>query len=123
MALGPDPTVSTQEFVDAMRARLDKLSPPAGNNVDQDDVKENLGALAAAVHAILTRRAEVTSAPADDAAFWTWVKNLTAWQSAVSTAAAAWQPADASAAALKAALTSLPGGSLAAPPELKGRLR
>ena len=54
MALGSDATGCTDEFVAAMRARLNQLQPPAGANVDRPDVRANLAALATAVYRVLT---------------------------------------------------------------------
>jgi hypothetical protein len=134
MPLGSDASACTDEFVAAMRDRLDQLSPPAGGNVDLPDVRANLGALGAAVYHVLTgpTRAQTVSAAADDATFWGWVTSLTAevaalrtWQQGVSAAVAAWAPADAPGQALKAALLALPqpGPAPAAPARLIGRIR
>ena len=101
MALGSDATRCTDEFVAAMRARLNQLQPPAGANVDRPDVRANLAALATAVYRVLTAdgRAETTSSSDHDAAFWGWVTSLTAevaalrtWQQQLTAAATAWVP-------------------------------
>jgi hypothetical protein len=133
MALGSDATGCTDEFVAAMRARLNQLQPPAGANVDRPDVRANLAALATAVYRVLTAdgRAETTSSSDHDAAFWGWVTSLTAevaalrtWQQQLTAAATAWVPADAPGQAFKTALLALPqpGAVPAAPARLMGRV-
>lgn len=134
MALGPDSTVCTAAFIEAMRARLKKLGPPADANVDRKDVQENLGALGSAVYDVLTGKgkAETVSATEQDPTFWAWVAALTAhvaaldtWQRGVVAAATAWTPADAPGQAFKAALLALPapGAAPTAPTSLAGRIR
>ena len=134
MALGSDATACTDEFVAAMRARLDQLPQPAGGNADLPSVRANLAALATAVYRVLTAdgRAETTSSSDDDAVFWDWVKSLTAevaalrtWQQQLTAAAAAWSPADAPGQAFKEALLKLPqpGAVPAAPARLMGRIK
>jgi hypothetical protein len=134
MPLGPDPTVCTEQFVAAMRARLDELDPPAGANADLPDVRANLAALATGVYLALTGPglAQTSTGPAEDAGFWRWVAELTAevaalrsWQQGVTAAFTTWAPADAPGLALKAALLALPqpGPVPAAPSGLVGRIR
>ena len=135
MALGPDGAVCTDELAEAMRARLDQLDPPAGDNVDEPDVRANFAALGAGVHAVLTApgRAETRTAAAQDAAFWAWVAGLTthatavaSWQAGVRAAVTAWAPADVPGQALRAAVLALPappGPAPAAPTALTGIIR
>lgn len=127
MALGPDPDVTCgPEFVEAMR-------PIGQDNVDRADVKPNLLALGKAVHAIATGPAEPYSGVTEDATFWQWVADLTAWatqmeqwRASVATAFAGWSPADAPGTALKGVLTAVQAPVMtppAAPTEVKGKIR
>jgi hypothetical protein len=129
MPLGSDNTVCAGEFVEAMRARLDALSPPAGGNVDDSNVKPNLVALGQAVFRILTADAQTFSDASSDAAFWLWVASvnawlgrLSAWQVGVAAAFSGWAPATAPDLALKTALTAVvaPGAPPTAPSSLTG---
>jgi len=130
MALGSDNTVCAGEFVEAMRARLNMLNPPAGGNVDDPNVKPNLVALGQAVFQILTVDAQTFSNAASDAAFWAWIAavnawlgKLSAWQAGVTAAFNAWAPATAPDQTLKAALAAVaaPGAApAAAPSQLTG---
>ncbi|MFG3257553.1 hypothetical protein [Streptomyces sp. NPDC048172] len=133
MSLGPDRTTCATELREAMRARLDALDPPAGANVDSDQVRPNFDALGQALHQILTADAETVSAAAQDPAFWTFlsdlrteVEQLRAFDAGLKGAFAAWDPAlPASGAALKTAIAALavPTTTPAAPADLKGKLR
>ncbi|WP_306316877.1 MULTISPECIES: hypothetical protein [unclassified Streptomyces] len=133
MSLGPDETICAGELREAMRARLDALTPPAGKNVDSDDVRPNFDALGRAVHRILTVDAETVSAADQDATFWRFltelrdeVEQLRTFDAGLKTAFAAWDPAlPASGATLKAAIAGLavPTTTPAAPASLKGELR
>ncbi|MFZ3561356.1 hypothetical protein [Streptomyces sp. BH055] len=133
MSLGPDNTTCAAELREAMRARLDALDPPAGANVDSEQVRPNFDALGQAVHRILTVDAETFSAAAQDPAFWTFlldvraeVEQLRAFDANLKAAFAAWDPAlPASGATLKATIAGLavPTTTPAAPTSLKGELR
>lgn len=133
MSLGPDKTTCATELREAMRAHLDTLDPPAGNNVDNAQVRPNFDALGEGVYQILTADAETVTAAAEDAVFWAFVGNLRteleqlrAFDAGLKSAFAAWDPASpASGTTLKAAIAALavPGSTPAAPTSLRGRLR
>jgi hypothetical protein len=133
MSLGGDHQTCTGELVEAMRARLDTLDPPAGKNVDDPEVRKNFEALGEAVYQILTVRTETVAQAAQDAAFWAWVSGVTAylaavggWQQGLRQAVQGWTPADAPGQQLKAAILGLPVPGPApgpAPTGLTGRLR
>lgn len=117
MALGADGTVCTDELVAAMRSRLDMLDPPAGQNVDQAEVRANFAALGAGVHAILTGagRAQTRSSAAQDSVFWDWIAamsafadGLAAWRTGLREAVSGWTPADAAGQAFRAAVLAIP---------------
>lgn len=133
MSLGPDNTTCAAELREAMRARLDALTPPAGKNVDSDEVRPNFDALGQAIHRILTVDAETISGADQDVTFWKFltdlrdeVEQLRAFDAGLKTAFAAWDPAlPASGTTLKAAIAGLavPTATPAAPAGLKGALR
>ncbi|MFZ3566658.1 hypothetical protein ACOKM5_06750 [Streptomyces sp. BH097] len=133
MGLGPDGTTCATELREAMRARLDALTPPAGKNVDSDEVRPNFDALGRAVHRILTVDAETISTAGQDATFWRLltdlrdeVEQLRAFDAGVKAAFAVWDPAlPSSGATLKSTIAGLtvPSATPAAPDSLKGELR
>lgn len=133
MSLGPDKTICATELREAMRARLNALDPPAGANVDSDQVRPNYDALGQAVYQILTADAETVSAAAQDPSFWTYlsdlrteVEQLRTFDAGLKTAFAAWDPTlPASGTALKTAIAALavPTATPAAPASLKGKLQ
>ncbi|MFE0250670.1 hypothetical protein [Streptomyces sp. NPDC059010] len=99
--LGPDHAACTDELVTAMRARLNAMDPPQGDNVDDPGVRPNFEALGSGVHAILTVRAQPLSTKDDDPDFWAWtaavithLADLRAWQQVVRQAVQNWAPAD-----------------------------
>ncbi|MFI6289872.1 hypothetical protein ACIBCM_34940 [Streptomyces sp. NPDC051018] len=114
MGLGPDQTVTAEEFVEAMR-------PIAGDNVDLQQVRANLSALGLAVYRTLTVNTDATSDPASDTDFWRWVGEVQTWIDGVGTAIDTWAAATAPEAALKAALAAVPAPS-AAPNRMKVRI-
>ena len=129
MSLGSDNTVCAAEFVEAMRARLNTLNPPAGGNVDDPNVKPNLVALGQAAFRILTVDAQIFSDAGSDATFWLWIASvnawlgrLSAWQAGVTAAFNGWAPATVPDQAFKTALTAIagPGAPPAAPSKLTG---
>ena len=62
MSLGADNAVCKKEFVEAMRAVLDQMTPPHGSNVDPpSQANDNLGALGTAVFNIATKDAQTWS--------------------------------------------------------------
>jgi hypothetical protein len=132
MSLGSDHETCTGRLSGAMRQRLEAREPGTGANVDHDDVRPNFEALGEGVYRILTEDARVSSALAQDPAFWAWVGQLTAlvaelrsWQVAVEAAVAAWDPASpASGVVLRNAVTAQPSPRAvpAAPGTLLGRL-
>ncbi|GAB3433638.1 hypothetical protein [Flindersiella endophytica] len=133
MGLGTDKTTCATELREAMRVRLNAMDPPAGANVDSDQVRPNFDALGEAVFRILTIDAETISAAAQDSAFWQFVTDLRdevdalrAFDAGLKTAFTAWDPAlPASGATLKNAISNLtvPGSTPAAPASLKGKVR
>lgn len=133
MTLGPDRTKCATQLSEAMRAELDKRNPPAGSNVELEEVKANFGALGDGVWRILTLDAETTSASAQDSTFWSFVSTLRgevealrAFDAGLKAAVALWDPATpASGTALKAAIAALtvPPSTPAAPATLTGKIR
>lgn len=133
MSLGPDKTTCATELREAMRARLNVLDPPAGANVDSDQVRPNFDALGQAIHQILTADAETISAAAQDSTFWTFlsdlrreVEQLRAFDADLKNAFAAWDPTlPASGATLKTTIAGLvvPTTTPTAPASLKGKLQ
>ncbi|KUJ69070.1 hypothetical protein ACZ90_14615 [Streptomyces albus subsp. albus] len=114
MGLGPDQTITTAQFVEAMR-------PIAGDNVDLAQVRANLDALGLAVYRTLTVNAKASSDSSGDAAFWQWVAEVQRWIDGVSAAIQTWAAATPSEAALKAALAAVPVPA-AAPSSMKARI-
>jgi hypothetical protein len=131
VSLGPDNIVSKNEFVEAMRQRLDADGLP-GTNVDRPDVNKNLAALGQAVFRIATVHAQTTSSAAQDAAYWQWITDVGAWltaldtwQNGVTAAFTAWAPATAPETTLRTALLAVPAPGappLVAPATLSGRV-
>lgn len=129
MSLGTDKSICAAEFIKAMRARLDDAGLDS-STVDRPDVKPNLEALGQAVYQIATVQAGTRSTGAQDAAFWAWIaavqanlQALSAWHTAVVTAATAWVPAQPSEVALKNALMNpLVPPPAAAPSALQGKI-
>lgn len=115
MGLGPDREISKNEFIEAMRDRLEAEEPGLGANVDKPSVQENLGALGQAVYRIITVHAETESNSSTDEDFWqwvadvnTWLSKLENWQKGVAQAFADWTPTNLNDQALKDAITTLP---------------
>jgi hypothetical protein len=133
MGLGTDKTICATELREAMRTRLDAMDPPAGSNVDSDQVRPNFDALGEAVFKILTVDAETISAAAQDSTFWDFlsalrgeVEQLRTFDAGLKTAFAAWDPAvPASGVTLKNAIALLTVATTtpAAPASLKGKVR
>ena len=131
MSLGTDNVVCKDEFVAAMRQRLDADGLP-GINVDRPDVNKNLAALGQAVFRIATVHAQTTSSAAHDVAFWQWITDVAAWlaavdawQNGVTAAFTAWTPATAPETALRTQLLAVPAPGAppaAAPATLSGRV-
>ncbi|OKY74266.1 MAG: hypothetical protein BM485_14685 [Desulfobulbaceae bacterium DB1] len=132
MGLGPNKNTAKQEFVEAMRARLEAQEAGLGANVDEPSVNDNLGALGEAVYRILTVHAETLSNDGTDHAFWQWVEDvdtwlgrMASWQLGVNQAFSNWAAAGAADLQLKTAITGLqgPGTPPAPPAQLKGKLK
>lgn len=127
MSLGADNAVCKKEFVEAMRAVLDQMTPPHGSNVDPpSQANDNLGALGTAVFNIATKDAQTWSDQSADAAFWHWVTAVQKWIGDVANAFAAWSPAAAADQALKTAVLAapLPGSPPGtAPTSLTGEIK
>ncbi len=70
MSLEGNSNSSKEAFIEAMRERLGD----DGNNVEDENVKLNLGALGQAVYDILAI-AETTSDESSDTAFWDWIQS------------------------------------------------
>lgn len=121
------------EFVEAMRVRLEADQPGAGENASHPEVQKNLDALGWAVIRTLTEHAEPFSNASNDAAFWNWVtavnawlNALAAWQTGVTNAFKNWTTATTAEANLKNAVinVTVPGAPPAvAPASLKGKVR
>ena len=130
--LGPNPDDCTTQFVEAMRARLNAMDPPQGNNVDDPEVQKNFAALGQAVYQIATALAAPTSDSAEDAAFWDWVADvqawllkLSTWQAGVAQAFTTWAPATAPETSLRNLVRAVPAPGAppaTAPTRLKGRI-
>ena len=133
MTLGPDSTTCATELREAMRAHLDTLDPPVGDNVDKPEVKPNFDALGEGVFRILSQDAETFSNRDHDTAFWdfisalrTEIDQLRAFDAGLRAAFAAWDPAlPASGTTLKSAIAALvvPASTPAAPTGLNGRIQ
>ncbi|HEX8073047.1 MAG TPA: hypothetical protein VF546_24080 [Pyrinomonadaceae bacterium] len=145
--LGPNDAVCTQAFIDAMRvpiladlaqAQLEgdeekiKSLTKALANLDKDEVKKNIRPFGQAVFDIATTKARVTSAAADDAAFWQWIAAVGAWLTALATwqqgvaqAFSAWNAVTAPEKELQQKVADVPAPPAAPPPapaSLAGRL-
>lgn len=132
MGLGPDNTIAKNEFIAAMRARLESEQAGLGANVDDPSVSANLGALGQAVYRIATAHAETRSDATADSAFWQWITDvddwlhaLAAWRQGVTKAFADWTAAGTADQKLKADIAALsPPGSLPARPTfMKGKIK
>jgi hypothetical protein len=132
MGLGSDKTIAMNEFVAAMRARLESEQAGLGANVDDKSVSENLGALGQAVYRIATVHAETRSDTTADSAFWQWIidvddwlHDLAAWRQGVTKAFADWTAAGTANQKLKADIAALSApGSLPSPPTfMKGKIK
>jgi hypothetical protein len=131
VSLGADNVICKNEFVEAMRQRLNADGLP-GTNVDLPEVNKNLAALGQAIFRIATVHAQTTSGAAQDAAFWTWIAGVAAWltavdawQNGVTAAFTAWAPATAPETALRTALLAVPAPGAPpapAPTTLGGRV-
>lgn len=131
MGLGTDSTLCKNEYVEAMRARLDALDPPLGANVDDPEVQKNFAALAEALFNVLTVHSDVVSNAAVDAAFWQWVADMVvwaqamkAWQAGLHAAFQSWAPAGGADLAFRSAVLALaqPGAVPAAPSSIGGKI-
>ncbi|SRR6266700_5129785 len=125
MSLGSDNTTCKREFKEAMRPIAGKNPNTGTDNVDDQHVDPNFGALGQAVYNIATLDAETTSDKTIDAAFWQWVAALDAWQQGVVQAFNNWQPTQPDGQALKAAILAVPtpqSASVRAPTGLKGKI-
>jgi regulator of protease activity HflC (stomatin/prohibitin superfamily) len=130
MSLGPDKTICRDEYIEAMRQRLIAEDPALAENLENEGVKANFGALAEALFQVLTARAETLSTAAADPAFWQWVASMivwaqamTAWQAGVRQAFQNWAAAGPNVAFKNAVLAlSSPGAPPAAPASLKGKI-
>lgn len=132
LGLGPDPGKCTTQFVEAMRARLNAMDPPQGDNVDNPDVQKNFAALGQAVFQIATALAATNSDSQEDAAFWAWIADvqawllkLSTWQVGVAQAFTTWAPATAPEIQLRNLVRGVtaPGAPPAtAPTRMKGRI-
>lgn len=71
MSLEGNSNSSKEAFIEAMRARLGD----DGDNVDNEEVQLNLGALGQAVYDILAI-AETTSDESSDTVFWDWIQSV-----------------------------------------------
>lgn len=128
-----DRTKVKDEFVEAMRARLEADQAGSGENAKHPDVQKNFDALGWAVIRTLTVQAETFSDAGRDAAFWNWVaavnawlKALSAWQVGVSNAFKNWAPATPAETNLKNAVVGVaaPGPPpTTAPAAMKGGVR
>lgn len=132
MGLGPNKEIAKQEFIAAMRARLEAQETGLGANVDDPSVSANLGALGEAVYKIATVHAETRSDATADSAFWQWVgdvdnwlQDLATWQQGVTQAFADWAAAGAPNQGLKADIAALsgPGAPPSPPTSLKGKIK
>ncbi len=133
MSLGPDNTICTNEFVGAMRERLEADKPGSGANVDLPDVQKNFRALGQAIYNIVVEHAETTSDTTSDYIFWQWVTDvenwllsLSQWQQGMAKAFKDWSPTQADDKAIRDAITQLadPGSPPAGyPTSLKGKIR
>ncbi|VFQ46329.1 hypothetical protein [Desulfoluna butyratoxydans] len=131
MGLGPNHEIATTEFINAMRARLEREDESLGKNMDEPAVRENMGALAEAVYRIVTAHTDAVSSSQEDPPFWEWVdqthrwlQSLAQWQKGVAEAVDQWAAETPANLQLKADLAALPQpGELPDPPTaLKGRL-
>jgi hypothetical protein len=131
MSLGADNTICKDEYVAAMRARLDALDPPLGANVDDPEVEKNFAALAEALFRILTEKAVIQSNAAEDPAFWQWVASMVVWaqamkdwQAGLHAAFQNWAPVGGADLAFRTAVLALtpPGAVPAAPTSLGGKI-
>jgi hypothetical protein len=115
MSLGANGNVCKNEFIEAMRIRLESDTPGLGATMDKPDAQKNLIAFGTAVHRINTIHAEVVSNSTTDAEFWQWIAKtnawlsaLSAWQEGTSQAFANWTPTQPTEKALKVALMAVP---------------
>lgn len=125
MSLGPDKTICKREFKEAMRFIAGKNPSTGNDNVDDQRVDPNFGALGQAVYNIATIDAETTSDKTIDTAFWQWIAALDAWQQGVVQAFTNWQPTQPDGQKLKAAVLAVPTPQLVsapAPTKLGGKI-
>lgn len=132
MGLGPDNSIAKHEFIEAMRARLEAKEAGLGANVDDPEVKLNLGALGKAVYLIATVHAETRSDSFTDSEFWQWVEevndwliSLRAWQQDIDIAFNNWTPTAVAEQNLKNALVAIddPGFPPASfPASIRGKI-
>jgi hypothetical protein len=133
MGLGPNKEISKNEFIEAMRVRLEADEPGLGANVDKPDVQKNLGALGLAVFRIATVHAETISDSSTEEDFWDWVSEVNAWllkletwQEEVVEAFTNWSPTSTEDQNLRTAIIGAesPGSPPAqAPTVLKGKIK
>ncbi|SCY82368.1 hypothetical protein [Desulfoluna spongiiphila] len=131
MGLGPNHDIATTEFINAMRARLEREDENLGKNMDDPAVRKNMGALAEAVYRIVTAHTDAVSSPIEDPEFWEWMdqtnrwlQTLAQWQKGVAQALDRWAAATPADLQLKADLAALtqPEELPEPPTTLKGRL-
>jgi len=132
MSLGSDNTICTNEFVGAMRARLEADKPGSGANVDLPDVQKNFHALGQAIYHIAVEHAETTSDTTSDQIFWQWVTDvenwllsLSRWQQDMAKAFQNWQPTQTDDIAIRDAITHIADPGLPPsrqPTSLKGKI-
>ncbi len=114
MGLGNNEEISKNEFIEAMRLRLNTKEVGLGDNVDDPEVNANLGALGLAVYQILTAHAAVKSDTIIDNNFWAWINDvnewltkLSSWQNGIVQTFNNWTPTMPSEIALKEALINV----------------
>lgn len=132
--LGPDSSLCTAAFIDAMRTQMTAANPadPSIQNLDLPEVRKNFAPFGEAVYRIATERARAVNDPASDAAFFQWIVEvqthlsaLAEWQAGLRAAFQSWAPADPSAQTFRLAVIGLadPGSPpKAVPSALEGRI-
>lgn len=134
MSLGSNyEIICKREFIEAMRKRLEAEKPGMGENVDNEAVASNLGALGEALFIILTSHAKVFSESSPDDSFWKWISDVNKWltemrkwQKGVADIFTAWNPVTAEGIALKTAFMNLsnPGDPPASGPDkITGKIK
>lgn len=132
MSLGPNETICKQEYIAAMRARMEADQPGSGANMDNPDVQKTFDSFGLALYRVMTVQAETKSNAAADAAFWAWIAQVNAWlgamsvwQKGVAQAFSNWNAVTPQETALKTAITSIaspPAPPVSPPVSLKGKI-